>query len=98
VVRRIRRVLFGTKDIDPNPECASGMSGERIAWRVDRELASGSDGVAVCMSGMGEIVRNNRAVTVGQLDTNMVALDIATGKEVWKTPIEDWKNVFAQPG
>ena len=26
---------------------------------------------------------------LGQLDANVVALDIKTGKEVWKTPIED---------
>src|ERR1700755_1030725 len=31
---------------------------------------------------------------LGQLDANMVALDIKTGKEVWKTPIEDWKNGY----
>jgi glucose dehydrogenase len=26
---------------------------------------------------------------IGQLDANMVALDIKTGKEVWRTPVED---------
>src|SRR6516165_8071623 len=31
---------------------------------------------------------------LGQLDTNVVALDIKTGKEVWKTPIEEWKNGY----
>jgi quinohemoprotein ethanol dehydrogenase len=31
---------------------------------------------------------------LGQLDTNVVALDIATGKEVWKTPIEAWHNGY----
>ena len=31
---------------------------------------------------------------LGQLDANMVALDIKTGKEVWKTPIEDWHNGY----
>ena len=31
---------------------------------------------------------------LGQLDTNIVALDIKTGKEVWKTPIEDWHNGY----
>ena len=28
----------------------------------------------------------------GQLDANVVALDIKTGKEVWKTPIEVWQD------
>jgi glucose dehydrogenase len=31
---------------------------------------------------------------LGQLDTNVVALDMKTGKEVWKTPIEDWQNGY----
>jgi len=31
---------------------------------------------------------------LGQLDANVVALDIKTGKELWKTPIEEWKNDF----
>ena len=33
-------------------------------------------------------------VFLGQLDANVVALDIKTGKEVWKTPIEDWQNGY----
>jgi quinohemoprotein ethanol dehydrogenase len=31
---------------------------------------------------------------LGQLDTNVAALDIKTGKEVWKTPIEQWQNGY----
>src|ERR1700747_2827604 len=31
---------------------------------------------------------------LGQLDANVVALDIKTGKEVWRTPIEDWHNGY----
>ena len=33
-------------------------------------------------------------VFLGQLDANVVALDIKTGKEVWKTPIEHWQNGY----
>ncbi len=33
-------------------------------------------------------------VFLGQLDTNVVALDMKTGKEVWKTPVEDWRNGY----
>jgi alcohol dehydrogenase (cytochrome c) len=33
-------------------------------------------------------------IFLGQLDANLVALDIKTGKEVWKTPIEDWHNGY----
>src|SRR6476620_11655212 len=31
---------------------------------------------------------------LGQLDANVVALDIKTGKEVWKTPIEVWHDGY----
>ena len=31
---------------------------------------------------------------LGQLDSNVVALDIKTGKEIWKTPIENWQNGY----
>ncbi|MBI3325904.1 MAG: PQQ-binding-like beta-propeller repeat protein [Nitrospinae bacterium] len=30
----------------------------------------------------------------GQLDANVVALDMKTGKPVWKTPIEKWENGY----
>src|SRR5271156_6894722 len=31
---------------------------------------------------------------LGQLDANVVMLDIKTGKEVWNTPIEEWENGY----
>ena len=31
---------------------------------------------------------------LGQLDANVVALDVKTGKEVWKTPIEVWQDGY----
>jgi alcohol dehydrogenase (cytochrome c) len=31
---------------------------------------------------------------LGQLDANVVALDTKTGKEVWRTAIEDWHNGY----
>src|SRR4029434_1159868 len=33
-------------------------------------------------------------VFFGQLDANVVALDMKTGKLVWKTPIEQWENGY----
>src|SRR2546428_4952567 len=30
----------------------------------------------------------------GQFDSNVVALDMKTGKVVWKTPIEKWENGY----
>jgi quinohemoprotein ethanol dehydrogenase len=37
-------------------------------------------------------------VFLGQLDANVVALDIKTGKEVWKTPIEKWEDGYGITG
>jgi len=33
-------------------------------------------------------------IYLGQLDANVVALDMKTGKVVWKTPIEKWQNGY----
>ena len=33
---------------------------------------------------------------LGQLDANVVALDIKTGKVVWKTPVEEWRNGYVR--
>ena len=33
-------------------------------------------------------------IFLGQLDANVVSLDMKTGKEVWKTAIEDWRNGY----
>jgi quinohemoprotein ethanol dehydrogenase len=30
----------------------------------------------------------------GQLDANVVAIDMKTGKLAWKTPIEKWENGY----
>src|SRR5438270_1857351 len=32
---------------------------------------------------------------LGQLDVRVVALDMKTGREVWKTPIEEWQNGYS---
>ena len=33
-------------------------------------------------------------IYLGQLDANVVALDMKTGKVAWKTPIEKWQNGY----
>ena len=35
---------------------------------------------------------------LGQLNANVVALDIKTGKELWRTPIEEWRNGYGITG
>ena len=40
------------------------------------------------------LAMGERMLFIAQLDANMVALDIKTGKEVWRTPVEDWHNGY----
>jgi quinohemoprotein ethanol dehydrogenase len=37
-------------------------------------------------------------IYLGQLDANVVALDMKTGKVAWKTPIEKWQNGYGVTG
>jgi alcohol dehydrogenase (cytochrome c) len=32
---------------------------------------------------------------LGQLDARVVALDIKTGKEIWRAPLEEWENGYS---
>jgi alcohol dehydrogenase (cytochrome c) len=43
---------------------------------------------------LDDLLRLAQPLFIGQLDANMVALDIKTGKEVWRTPVEDWHNGY----
>src|SRR6266478_5400612 len=65
-----------------------------ILWRrwswIDQRRTSACCGWLSRGLAMGEGM-----VFVGQLDANVVALDIKTGGEVWKTPIEDWHNGYS---
>ena len=65
-----------------------------ILWRrwswIDQKRTSACCGWLSRGLAMGEGM-----VFVGQLDANVVALDIKTGREVWKTPIEDWHNGYS---
>ena len=40
------------------------------------------------------LAMGERMLFLGQLDANVVALDIKTGNEVWRVPIEDWHNGY----
>ncbi len=65
-----------------------------ILWRrwswIDQRRTSACCGWLSRGLAMGEGM-----VFVGQLDANVVALDIKTGREVWKTPLEDWHSGYS---
>jgi len=62
---------------------------KRWSW-IDQRRTSACCGWLSRGLAMGEGM-----VFVGQLDANVVALDIRTGREVWKTPIEEWRNGYS---
>ena len=61
---------------------------ERWSW-IDQKITT------VCCGWLNRgLAMGEGMLFLGQLDANVVALDIKTGKEVWKTPIEDWRNGY----
>ena len=64
-----------------------------ILWEywsgIDQEISTVCCGWVNRGLAMGEGL-----VFLGQLDGNVVALDTKTGREVWKTKIEDWQNGY----
>jgi len=62
---------------------------QRWSW-IDQKITT------VCCGWLSRgLAMGEGMLFVGQLDANVVALDIATGREVWKTPIEDWHNGYS---
>src|SRR5262249_30841290 len=50
---------------------------------------------ACCASLSRGLAMGEGMLFVGQLDANFVALDIKTGREAWKTPIENWDDGYS---
>src|SRR5436190_861046 len=62
-----------------------------ILWRrwswIDQKMTT------VCCGWLNRgLAMGEGSLFLGQLDVNVVALDTKTGREVWKTPIEDWRS------
>jgi glucose dehydrogenase len=84
----IMYVVTGNDDVF----ALNAKSGE-ILWErwsnIDQKLTSVCCGWDNRGLAMGEGM-----LFLGQLDANVVALDIKTGKEMWKTPIEVWQDGY----
>ena len=62
---------------------------QRWSW-IDQKIS------VVCCGWLSRgLAMGEGMLFVGQLDANVVALDIKTGREVWRTPIEDWHNGYS---
>jgi quinohemoprotein ethanol dehydrogenase len=66
----------------------------RIVWRYDANLDPAISTVCCGWLSRGVALGDGK-VYLGQLDGNLVALDQRTGRVVWKTLVEDWRNGFS---
>jgi quinohemoprotein ethanol dehydrogenase len=85
----IMYVVTGNDDVF----ALNGKTGE-ILW----ERRSGIDqkiSVVCCGWSNRGLAMADGMVFLGQLDARVVALDVKTGKEVWKTPLEEWQNGYS---
>ncbi len=67
-----------------------------LLWTYNPELPTLSK-IAICCgpSNRGVAVGKGK-VFIGQLDANLVALDAATGKMVWKTEVDKWQDKWTE--
>ncbi|HXH12549.1 MAG TPA: PQQ-binding-like beta-propeller repeat protein [Alphaproteobacteria bacterium] len=84
----IMYIITGNDDVF----ALNAKTGE-ILW----EYRSGIDqkiGTACCGWDNRGLAMGEGMLFFGQLDANVVALDMQTGKLVWKTPLEKWENGY----
>jgi quinohemoprotein ethanol dehydrogenase len=84
----IMYVVTGNDDVFALNATTGEMLWERSSG-IDQKIST------VCCGWLNRgLAMGEGMLFLGQLDANVVALDIKTGKEVWKTPIEDWRNGY----
>jgi len=82
--------LYVTSSHGPKNVFAVNAKTGALKWRYSPEVPAGIDQYACCdVNNRGVAVAGGK-VFVGRLDGFMVALDAATGKELWKTQIVDY--------
>jgi alcohol dehydrogenase (cytochrome c) len=81
--------LYVTSSHGPKHVFAVDARTGNVKWRYSPEVPAGIDQFACCdVNNRGVAVANGK-VFVGRLDGHLVALDAATGKELWKTQVVD---------
>ncbi len=63
--------------------------GGPVKWKYESNPASSSQGVACCDVVNRGGVYSDGKIFFNTLDNNTIALDAATGKEIWKTKVGD---------
>jgi alcohol dehydrogenase (cytochrome c) len=81
--------LFVTSSHGPKNVFAVDAKTGVVRWRYSPEVPAGIDQYACCDVNNRGVANANGRVFVGRLDGALVALDAATGKEVWKKQVID---------
>jgi len=85
----IMYIVTGNDDVFALNAKTGEILWQRWSW-IDQKIS------VVCCGWVSRgLAMGEGMLFVGQLDANVVALDIKTGREVWRTPIEDWHNGYS---
>src|SRR5262249_2290820 len=82
--------LYVTSSHGPKHVFAVDARTGNVRWRYAPEVPAGVDQFACCDVNNRGVASANGKVCVGRLDGRLVALDAATGKELWKAQIVDY--------
>ena len=82
--------LYVTSSFGPKNVFAVNAKTGAVKWRYSPEVPKGVDQYACCDVNNRGVAYNDGKIFLGRLDANVVALDAATGKELWKTAVVDY--------
>ena len=82
--------LYVTSSFGPKNLFAVNAKTGAVKWRYSPEMPKGIDQFACCDVDNRGVAYADGKIFVGRLDANVVALDAATGKELWKTAVVDY--------
>ena len=82
--------LYVTSSFGPKNLFAVNAKTGAVKWRYSPEMPKGIDQFACCDVNNRGVAYADGKIFVGRLDANVVALDAATGKELWKTAVVDY--------
>jgi PQQ-dependent dehydrogenase (methanol/ethanol family) len=82
--------LYVTSSHGPKHVFAVDARTGNVKWRYSPEVPAGIDQFACCDVNNRGVAYANGKIFVGRLDGHLVALDAATGKELWKTVVVDY--------
>ena len=86
----VGQTLFVTSSFGPKNVFAVNAKTGEVKWRYSPEVPKGIDQFACCDVNNRGVAHADGKIFVGRLDSNVVALDAETGKELWKTAIVDY--------